>query len=480
MVSTNEMAIEVQAPEGVAKLPSKTVPSYSSDSRMDTPLDETTQIKSSEPTITISESVNKIEPQMEKISLVETKEQTKQSGQSDELPVISEEVLSSVEIDEHAENSQMETSEQTQNVSVNINEQSENLPMDTADQVENSKMDTMEQASNSKMDTTEQAENAPAEITKHEEESSLEERHSLQSKDDSKVGDVLAEQEEVEESKLTDGSVAQLPSIEDTEAASLTGSDKVENTTEPVLENEPQLAPTKESTQGCGVTQSNLNTITHSKSQSKDDLKVCEPVLPKPSSDQKKSGKATTRQGALPVVDMTVDFPPVTQEILKALEAAVHQCRLQSSKKRAEDEANAEKDSAEKDVSQSDRKVTKTDKQKTQVEKGNKPQTTTQRTTRSQHRKTESPEREPSSRQRVKSTPKDGSPTTSNEGSSSSSTASRKTRSESSTVLKRSREREEDGYKVRMTKLFCQSVSFNKKSKLQPATLKIVCFCIDS
>ncbi|MCI4377375.1 hypothetical protein PGIGA_G00202720 [Pangasianodon gigas] len=448
--SANETATEMQAPGGEINLPSKTIPCDSNDSQMDTTPNETGLIESSESRIDISESENKIDPQMENISLVETKEP--ESGHSDVLPVTTEEVPSSVD-----------TTEQSEDIPVYINEHSENL-----------QMDTNEHAEKSKMDTTEQAENAPVQTTKHAEESSLEGHHPSQPKDASKAGDLPAEQEEVEDNNLTDGSVAQLPSVEGTETAALTGSDNEESTMEPVvLENEPQQASIEESAQYSEVTQGNLsprNTINQNEVQFKDDPKVCEPVLTDTtlqSSDQIQAEKATTPQGALPVDDLTLGFPPVTQEILKALEAAVHQCRLQSSMKRAEEEASrkteAEKNSAEKDVSQVDRKVTKTDRQKTQVEKGRKPQSS--RTTRSQRRKTESPDRELSSRQRVKGSPKDGSPTTSNEGSSSSSTASRKTRPEGSTILRQSREREEDGYKTRSSSRSTRSSRSDTKAK---------------
>ncbi|KAF4089221.1 hypothetical protein AMELA_G00063560 [Ameiurus melas] len=431
--STNEIAIAVQAPEGESNLPSKTIPCDSNDSQMDNPPNETALLESSESKIDISESENKIDPQMENITLVETKES--ELVHRDVLPITTEDVLSS-----------MDTTEQTEYMPLNINEHSENL-----------QMDTNEHAEKSKMDTPEQAENAPVETTKHTEESFLDRHHPSQPKDATKGGDLSVEQKEVEDNKLTHGSVAQLPSVEDTETGALTGSDNEERAMEPVvLENEPQQAPIEESTQDIEATQgssSPQSTINQNEAQFKDDLKACKPVLTDTtlkSSDQNQAEKATTQQRARPVDDMTLGFPPVTPEILKALEAAVHQCRLQSSMKRAEEasqKSEVEKNSAEKDVSQVDRNVTKTDSQKTQVEKGTKPQSS--RTTRSQTRKTESPERELSSRQRAKRSPKDGSPTTSNEGSSSSTSISRKTRPEVSTAIRRSKEREEDGYKTR-------------------------------
>lgn len=480
---TNEMAIAVQAPEAESNLPSKTIPCDSNGSQVDTSLNEMALINSSESKIDISESENKIDPQMESVSLVETKEP--ELGHSDNH-LLTTEILSFVETHEHVENTQMETTEQAEDIPVNINEQSENF-----------QMDTNEHDTNSKIATPEKVEIAPAKTTEHAEESPFEGHHPLQQKDASEAGDVSVKQEEAEDSKLSDGSIAQLP-IEDSETAALTGNDNVESIMEPVLKNEPQLAPKEESIQDSEVSRGNLipeSTINQNEVQFKDDLKVCEPVLidtTLQSSDQNQSEKATTQQAALPVHDMTQDFPPVTQEILKALEAAVHQCRLQSSMKRAEEEAvqktHAEKASAEKDVLQVDRKVPKTDRQKPIVEKGNKSQST--RTTRSQRRKTESPEKEHSSRQRVKGSPKDGSPATSNEGSSCSSTASRKTRPESSTVLKRSRERGEEGYKVRMTKnmfeasenLFLSNqfcLRYEIEMILEWHFETLICFCID-
>ncbi|KAL0189382.1 hypothetical protein M9458_016481, partial [Cirrhinus mrigala] len=81
--------------------------------------------------------------------------------------------------------------------------------------------------------------------------------------------------------------------------------------------------------------------------------------------------------------DKSLDFPPVTQEILKALELAVHQCRLQSSLRRAEEEARQkaemEKKAAEKKTTkapssskkpaQATKKTTQAESKKIQAEK---------------------------------------------------------------------------------------------------------------
>lgn len=469
---SNEMIIAVQAPEGQSTVPSKTVPC---DSQIDTQPNETVVIKNSESKVDISESVNKIDLQTENIALVEIKELTEECRHSDVLLIKGQDVLPSVETQEHVENSQMETSEQTEDVSLNINEQSENIQMDTTEQAETSTIDKSELADASKTHTTE---NALAQTATNAEES-LEEHHPLQPDDAPNIGDMSAQQEEAED-KLTDSNVVQLLSVEDTETAELTGSDNVESSTEPVvLVKEPQQPSVEESVQDIKVTPDNLSpqgTLNHSEVQFKDDLKVSEPVVTEVTSAKNPPENTTTPQGAVSCDDTTHSFPPVTQEILKALEAAVHQCRLQSSMKRAEEanrKACTHKDSEEKEVSHVDRKVTKTDTPKTQVEKGSKQQSS--RTTRSQRRKTESPEKEQSSRQRVKGSPKDVSPATSNEGSSCSSTTSRKTRPESTKNVKQRL----DDWNVRknlLSKIYnwilCESVSYKSCKYFKNSMLK--------
>lgn len=480
---------------------------------MDTRANETVLIESCEYKMGISENENKVDLEMEK-TLVKTKEPesghsdvlavteevplsldtTKhaenlqmETEHAENLPSETTENVENLQMGtEHAENLPNKTTENAENLPTELTEHAENLqmetehaenlPSETTENTENVQMETTEQTEKSKTNTNEQtedipvninehpeklkavfveqAENAAVNTSKHVEESSLEGYCTSLPKDASKA----VEQVQVEDNNLTDDHVVQLPSVVDTYTVGLTGSDSEVSTMEPVvLENELQQTSIKESILDSEVTQGNLIPINQNDVQLNDDLKGHEPLetstskLPLPSSEQSQAEKAATLQGSLPGDDMTLGFPPVTPEILKALEAAVHQCRLQSSMKRAEEEATrkteAEKNSAEKDVSQIDRKVTKTDKQKTQ-EKGRRAQSS--RTTRSQSKRAESPERELSSRQRVKAAPKEGSPTTSNEGSTSSSTASRKTRQESSTVLRPSREREEDGYKVRL------------------------------
>ncbi|KAK3567991.1 hypothetical protein QTP86_028588 [Hemibagrus guttatus] len=534
--ASNEIAVAMQAPVGESSLSSKTIRSDSNDSLMDTRPNETVLIESCESKMGISGNENKIDLQMENVTLVKTKEP--ELGHSDVLPITEEVPLSMdttkhaenlpteptehaetlqmktehaenlpnetenaenlqmglehaenlpsktienaenlpTEPTEHAENLQMET-EHAENLPSETTENSENVQMETTEQIEKLKIDTNEQTEDVsvninehteklKTDFAEQDENVPVGTSKHVEESSLEGHCTSLPKDASEAVD----QVQVEDNKLTDNRVVELPSVVDTKTVALTGSNSEVSTMDPVvLENELQQTFIKESTQDSEVAQGNLSPINQNDVQLKDDLKVHEPVqtdTTPPSSEQSQAEKATTMQGSLSGDDMTLGFPPVTPEILKALEAAVHQCRLQSSMKRAEEEATrkteAEKNSTEKDVSQVDRKVTKSDRQKTQ-EKGRKPQSS--RTTRSQSKRAESPERELSSRQRIKAAPKEGSPTTSNEGSSSSSTASRKTRQESSTLLRQSREREEDGYKTRSSSRSTRSSRNDTKAK---------------
>ncbi|KAI5104237.1 zinc finger protein 638 isoform X3, partial [Silurus meridionalis] len=464
--STDEIAITEQAPGEKANLPSQTVPCDTNDTEKDAPPNETPVTESGESKIDILESKTKIDPQMEHVTLVETTET--ESGNSDVPPETIKEVPLSVDTIEHAESLQTDTSEGTENLQMCTTEQTEDLSVNITKHSEDLQMDTNDSAEKS-----EKTENPPVDTTTHSEESFLEGHHLSPQRDAAKDGDLSAEQEKVEESKLDDVSVAQLPPIEDSKIAELTSNDEEDITVKHVLENESQQGPTEESTQASDVTQGDLSpesTTNKDEGQFKEDVKQCEPVLTdntQKSSDQNQPGKATTQLGALPADDMTLSFPPVTPEVLKALEAAVHQCRLQSSMKRAEEEAGRkverEKNSAEKD-SQVDRKVTKSDRQKAQVEKGITPQSS--RTTRSQRRKAESPEKEFSSRKKVKGSPKDGSPTNSNEGSSSSSSsASRKTKPESSTVSRQSREHEECGYKTRSRSRTTHSSRTDTKAK---------------
>ncbi|XP_056585412.1 zinc finger protein 638 isoform X2 [Triplophysa dalaica] len=89
-----------------------------------------------------------------------------------------------------------------------------------------------------------------------------------------------------------------------------------------------------------------------------------------PSSDQNVSDspiKVVSSSNSSPTVpgafdDTILEFPPVTQEILKALELAVHQCRLQSSLRRAEEEAKQKAESEKKATEKTTSKVSSSSK----------------------------------------------------------------------------------------------------------------------
>uniref|UniRef100_A0A8C2EJS6 Si:ch211-212k18.4 n=1 Tax=Cyprinus carpio TaxID=7962 RepID=A0A8C2EJS6_CYPCA len=146
--------------------------------------------------------------------------------------------------------------------------------------------------------------------------------------------------------------------------------------------------------------------------------------------------------------DNSLDFPPVTQEILKALELAVHQCRLQSSLKRAEEEARQkaemEKKAAEKKTAkdplsskkpaQATKKTTQAESKKIQNEKEKKSQNSGSK---SKPADTSSPEKEPTSRHRSRGNSEEDGPST-RRGGSSGSSSSRRSRRESTPPSKHS------------------------------------------
>uniref|UniRef100_A0A8C2E2C3 Zinc finger protein 638-like n=1 Tax=Cyprinus carpio TaxID=7962 RepID=A0A8C2E2C3_CYPCA len=147
--------------------------------------------------------------------------------------------------------------------------------------------------------------------------------------------------------------------------------------------------------------------------------------------------------------DNSLDFPPVTQEILKALELAVHQCRLQSSLKRAEEEARQkaemEKKAAEKKTTkgpssskrpaQATKKTTQAESKKIQAEKEKKSQNSVSR---SKPVDTSSPEKEPTSRHRSRGSNSEEDGPSTRRGGYSGSSSSRRSRRESSPPSKRS------------------------------------------
>lgn len=159
--------------------------------------------------------------------------------------------------------------------------------------------------------------------------------------------------------------------------------------------------------------------------------------------------------------ESSLDFPPVTQEILKALELAVHQCRLQSSLKRAEEaakqRAEMEKKAAEKKPTkgpssskkpaQATKKTTQAESKKIQAEKERKSQNAGSK---SKPADTSSPEKEPTSRHRSRGNSEEDGPTT-RRGGSCGSSSSRRSRRESTPPSKRFRGHDVD-HRVRCTK----------------------------
>ncbi|XP_051569889.1 zinc finger protein 638-like isoform X2 [Myxocyprinus asiaticus] len=184
--------------------------------------------------------------------------------------------------------------------------------------------------------------------------------------------------------------------------------------------------------------------------------------------------------------DMTVDFPPVTHEILKAFELTVHQCRMPSSLKHAEREAKqkseAEKKAAEKTTNKvpssskkppsSDKvdktahavkKATKSESKWVLPEKEKKPQNSR---TRSRQMATLSPEEEAASKHRSRGNSEEDSPST-RCSTPPSGSSSRKSRRESSPPSKRSRGHVDD--RRSHSKSSQPSRSRSKTSKIEKA-----------
>ncbi|XP_073715956.1 uncharacterized protein znf638 isoform X2 [Misgurnus anguillicaudatus] len=178
-------------------------------------------------------------------------------------------------------------------------------------------------------------------------------------------------------------------------------------------------------------------------------------TLDLPSSEQKVMPASNSPQTVPESLDdPSLEFPPVTQEILKALELAVHQCRLQSSLKRAQEEArqkaegekkaeertsSSRKPSLSEKSAQAVKKGAKADNKKVQSEKEKKPQNSGSR---SRHVDTLSSEEESSSRHRSRGNSEEDAPSTRRGGSSGS--CSRKSRQESSPPSKRLRGHDDD------------------------------------
>ncbi|XP_036451938.1 zinc finger protein 638 [Colossoma macropomum] len=417
---------------------------------------------------------------------------------------------------EHREKAPMDTAEQTKKVPMDTTEHSEKAPMDAIKHSEKAPMDTpghsakapvdkTEHDEKTPMNTTEPDEKVPKDITEHGEKphmdltehdekapidtiesaeiASADSQDLPQAEAATSVENMPLEQDEVTNSGpqqdniaecLSDGQIGVVGSNDSEEPIFMATSVALEA----------KSIPVEESTLSSQITQDDLkppDTMTENEAQIQDDLKVDEPVETDSTlqacDKSQLSEKNNTQPAPVPSDDMTLDFPPVTQEILKALEAAVHQCRLQSSLRRAEEEArqktepekvtdkahsSTKKHIAADESSQVPKKAVHADCRKTQAAKVKKSQSSASK---SKLGDNESPERGSSSRHKQKSSPEVGPPSTRRGGSSSSSTASRNSRSNSSPVSKSSRGHEEDRYKSRSTRRSTRSSRTASKTR---------------
>ncbi|XP_062849643.1 zinc finger protein 638 [Trichomycterus rosablanca] len=446
------------------------------------PVDRTEQVTKQSVTMSMetagqaenmSEDTTEQVTKQSKTTSMETTEQAENLPEDTTERVTKQSETTSVETIEQAENLPEHTTEQvieqSDTTSKETTKQAENLPEDTTEQVtETSSIVTTEQAVKLPMETTGQVEmTSPSEEAKQSEEPHIEKAEHAES--------MTVEQNVIENTKSTDGSV-DISSLVETEVLN-----NVENTitSSVVVETESERVPTENPAPGIEIAENNLepqDTLDQNEIQSLDEFKLCNPVLTKTTLQSSEQNQQSNKKQSENFDDVPLDFPPVTQEILKALEAAVHQCRLQSSLKRAEEKhgitevENAAEKVSEKGSSGSkkpitsdksaDKKIT-SDSRKTQSDKERKSQSSGSR---SQHDKNKSPKRESLSRQRDKSSLEEKSLNFMRERSSSSS-GSRKSRADSSPTLKRSREREEEDCKSRSTSRSTRSLRGDSKAK---------------
>ncbi|XP_035375933.1 zinc finger protein 638 isoform X2 [Electrophorus electricus] len=406
--------------------PIGTASSESSGSKMDTSITVTTSFKSTTGTDT------QIDTQDGKTAMVEAQEFESEVS-----------VLSTVTVEEVIS---MDTTEHTENASTNISEHTE----------------------------------ASVNTSEHDEKASLNILELPQNVTDIKAGNTSVEQDEVD--NKPEHRIDESPSVVETVLVGNNKDGKIIMGSSVVLE--AQNAPIDLSDQDAHCDSKPQGTMPDSEVQLENDLKVIEPnqtdITLSPSEQSQLSDQVKPQPAPVPLDDMTLDFPPVTQEILKALEAAVHQCRLQSSLRRAEEEARqrteTEKNATEKvmgkslssskkptasDNVQAAKKAIHSDNQKAQFEKGKKPQSSGSR---SQHGDTESPEGESFYRHKGKVGAEDV--VIKHGGSSSCSAAgSRKAKLDSSPMSKRSRESEEDSFRSHSTGRSVKSSRSHSKTR---------------
>ncbi|XP_072543742.1 uncharacterized protein znf638 [Salminus brasiliensis] len=447
-----------------------------SDPELDTPPTETTESSNSKMDNLFTEmnscqsvscNENKIETTgTENIAMIEFRDGVHfakpESGDSVLPAVTTEETMSPIGATDQAEREPIKATEYAENVTMDPLENNEKDTVDTTESTEKAPMDTTEYGEKEAMNTAEHSENALNNTTEHGEKSPLNTASvgsCVQSDTTTGVENMSVEQDEAKDTRPVKDN------MESPSEGQVTGNIASGESTL-VLETEAQSVPIVASTPVSEVIEDDLkpqNAMAENEAQIQSDSKSTELVQTGSAlqaCDQSRlSDDGRPSSGPVPLNDMTLDFPPVTQEILKALEAAVHQCRLQSSLRRAEEEAR-QKNAAEKVTDKALASVKKLtpaerssqtpkkavgvgDNRKTQTLKGRKSQSS-----QSQTGDSETPEREYVSRHRRKNSPENMPPTTRRGGSSSSSTASRKSLSESSSV---SKEHEEDSYKSRST-----------------------------
>ncbi|KAG9274340.1 zinc finger protein 638 isoform X2 [Astyanax mexicanus] len=405
-----------------------------------------------------------------------TDQDTTEQSEKTDTDTTEQSEKTSTDTTEHSEKTDTDTTEHSEKT--DTAEQGEKADMDTTDQSEvtdkaehSEKMATNSEKYGEKadMETAEHSENTPITITEHGEQAlfdsaecnettCMESGDKLQTETTTEVEAMSVEEDEAVNARLVNDNAADSPTEGQTVVVGNIASG--ENTL--VSETEHHSVPIMESALVSEMMEDDLkpqNAMAENEPQLHDDLKSIE-LDPTGSTlqacDQRQfSDEGTPQSVSVPFDDASLDFPPVTQEILKALEAAVHQCRLQSSMRRAEEEAR-QKMAAEK-VADKAKKAGYADSRKTQSVRGKKSGS-------SQTGNGESPERESTSRHRRKNSPEYMAPTT-RRGGSSSSSASRKSTSESSPVSRDSREHEEDSYKSRSTSRSTRSSRSASKSR---------------
>ncbi|XP_066536720.1 zinc finger protein 638 isoform X2 [Hoplias malabaricus] len=425
-------------------------------------------------------------PNTSKYALIDTAEN------GEKVPVDSGKDSEKLLIDtaENNEKGPVDTSENTEKVSADTSENDETVRLDTGEIDENvskevseqdEKADTDEHNEKEPLNTIEQGDKAHIDTFEHGEKATTA-NAGLAVLDSCNLPEVVGEIVENMAVENNENHSAPIEvSIAKPNSIVVSSKDGEQTTTLSAsvdLEMEGKSIPPNEPIQSSEVIQDHLNphnTVVENEVQLLDDLNMGELVQTDSNMqtcEQMLSDKKDNQSAPVPFDNL--GFPPVTQEILKALEAAVHQCRLQSSMKRAEEEArrktepekvtdNAQlrqkKHTPLAKCSEALKKEVHTDNRKNQTVKGKKPQISGSR---SKLRENESPEREYLSSHRKKNSP-DG--TSRHGGYSSSYAASRKSRSDGSPSLKGSREHKEDGYKGRSTRRSTRSSSSASKSK---------------